>query len=844
MADIKIIVDSSDVVKADNRIDQLGNSGKVAGKGLDKASRGMNQFGKVSAMGGKKMNTFNMQIQQGGYQLQDFVVQLQSGTSFFTAFGQQGSQFAGVFGPQGAVIGAVIAIGAAVGGMAYNMIAGSSASRTLESALKDLDAALSKIDETTKLVNADFKELSDRFGAAGPSVRSLARAMQQLGFREAMDAAKGLKEELLSMYNGSAWGNVSRAEDMYNALRIGGDSAIRFRNALHKLKTAEGLTQQVEAATAMREQFELLVGSAGQMTEAQLEYFTALVDTEVALLELQGKLETSQKSQLANYQDIIGSAWGLAQAEAARLAIAAELDKDALKLRMAAGLAYFKAEQELQMSMHKAWVKNNKEENKLRLAAIEDAKKARRNAGSEYFRSEQQDQADAHQMRIELLEDELKTKNKNTEEEIALRRAVGLSYAREQQDLESQMHQQRVDHIKDEHKALQDQIALRRTAGLAYASQEDAIQAEIVQSQVDRIHAEHEARVKADKDAVDLRRANGMNYAKNEQQLEDDIHQQRIDNILNEAALREATVRAARASFNAGSGSFGEASQDVAAQRLAELRKAYQDSLKGDKSKASKKTDLEKLREQVNLETQLLGKSEARQKVMQAMGVTMGENFPKTEAGLERQIEKNLELIEIEGKRQALIDSITGSVENGMMAMIDGTMSVKDAFKSMASEIIKELYRVLVVQEMVASAKLAMDAKGGFMSMVSGFFGGGSANGNVFSEGAQVQAYANGGVVNGPTNFPMNGNKVGLMGEAGPEAIMPLKRGANGKLGVQAEGGGGDVINISQSFNFQANGDDSVKKLIAQAAPRIAELAKASVIESRRRGGSTKAAFN
>ena len=162
----------------------------------------------------------------------------------------------------------------------------------------------------------------------------------------------------------------------------------------------------------------------------------------------------------------------------------------------------------------------------------------------------------------------------------------------------------------------------------------------------------------------------------------------------------------------------------------------------------------------------------------------------------------------------------------------------------MASEIIKELYRVLVVQEMVASAKLAMDAKGGFMSMVSGFFGGGSANGNVFSEGAQVQAYADGGVVNGPTNFPMAGNKVGLMGEAGPEAIMPLKRGANGKLGVQAEGGGGDVINISQSFNFQANGDDSVKKLIAQAAPRIAELAKASVIESRRRGGSTKAAFN
>jgi phage-related minor tail protein len=90
----------------------------------------------------------------------------------------------------------------------------------------------------------------------------------------------------------------------------------------------------------------------------------------------------------------------------------------------------------------------------------------------------------------------------------------------------------------------------------------------------------------------------------------------------------------------------------------------------------------------------------------------------------------------------------------------------------------------------------------------------------------------------------MSGGKTGLMGEAGPEAIMPLKRGSNGKLGVQMEGGGGgDVININQSFNFQANGDDSVKKLIAQAAPKIADMAKASVIESRRRGGSTKAAF-
>jgi len=91
--------------------------------------------------------------------------------------------------------------------------------------------------------------------------------------------------------------------------------------------------------------------------------------------------------------------------------------------------------------------------------------------------------------------------------------------------------------------------------------------------------------------------------------------------------------------------------------------------------------------------------------------------------------------------------------------------------------------------------------------------------------------------------FPMAGGKTGLMGEAGPEAIMPLKRGANGKLGVQMEGGGGDNVVINQSFNFQANGDDSVKKIIAQAAPQIANMTKKSLLDDRRRGGTTKAVF-
>jgi lambda family phage tail tape measure protein len=113
-----------------------------------------------------------------------------------------------------------------------------------------------------------------------------------------------------------------------------------------------------------------------------------------------------------------------------------------------------------------------------------------------------------------------------------------------------------------------------------------------------------------------------------------------------------------------------------------------------------------------------------------------------------------------------------------------------------------------------------------------------SANGNAFSNGKLIP-FANGGVVSSPTYFGMSGSNLGVMGEAGPEAIMPLKRGPGGKLGV--EGGGG--VTVHQTFNFSANGDESVKKIIAQAAPKIAQMTEAKIINSRQRGGQMRRAF-
>jgi HAMP domain-containing protein len=74
----------------------------------------------------------------------------------------------------------------------------------------------------------------------------------------------------------------------------------------------------------------------------------------------------------------------------------------------------------------------------------------------------------------------------------------------------------------------------------------------------------------------------------------------------------------------------------------------------------------------------------------------------------------------------------------------------------------------------------------------SGLF---NANGNAFNQSGLIP-FANGGIVSSAVPFSFGGSKLGVMGEAGPEAILPLKRGSNGQLGVQMNGGTPSYVNI------------------------------------------------
>jgi len=176
----------------------------------------------------------------------------------------------------------------------------------------------------------------------------------------------------------------------------------------------------------------------------------------------------------------------------------------------------------------------------------------------------------------------------------------------------------------------------------------------------------------------------------------------------------------------------------------------------------------------------------------------------------------------------------TDHIVDPLMEAVDGTKSLKEAFKDMTRSIIMDLAK-MALKAGIMKAIGAISESGGFSSggsIWTRFFS--SANGNAFS-GGNMMAYARGGIVNSPTIFPM-ARGVGLMGEAGPEAILPLSRGTNGKLGVQG-GGGGNVNNINVIVKSDGQDQAQSQRMGNIIAKQIKEQMIGVINDERRFGG-------
>lgn len=107
-----------------------------------------------------------------------------------------------------------------------------------------------------------------------------------------------------------------------------------------------------------------------------------------------------------------------------------------------------------------------------------------------------------------------------------------------------------------------------------------------------------------------------------------------------------------------------------------------------------------------------------------------------------------------------------------------------------------------------------------FARLFSGGFG--FAKGGALSQGTPVP-FASGGVIRSPMMFPLAGGQVGIAGERGAEAIMPLARGPDGRLGVAAQTGAGTTVN----FNISTPDADSFRRSESQLAAMLARTVAA-----------------
>ena len=682
----------------------------------------------------KNTNRMNATIQNAGYQIGDFAVQVQSGQNVMVAFSQQGAQLAGLLpGVAGAVTGVALVIGSS---LVRTLMDGTDLFKSFAEASSEAKEAVdSLIKSTSFLADTINKDLGD-------AVEDYGRAILEIDFNEAVDKSKKMVDELEKTLVPYAE-KRSQAISNYTFGLIGGGLKAGFIEVSKEAKNALDLLREVEDVD-----FDNV-----SSLEKHLELVTVLVST----LNKESGLSEKNFESLTQYAEVLTK----------------RIDqiKDGT-VDLVNGTKELVEDNEE--------VTNELEAQKAHLEAILKLEQAR----DRLAQSLEQKFA-ASTRKLELMQGGMGASLAGTQ--VNMEAQIAQAVAAERAVMEARQGVDMMFSSEIENHMLAYEAGLR--SRLDGYMQEQAAIKEL-------------SRVKTETSKVEL------------EQLDAQV----------EAYLK-----------------YQETINKVLATTEQELRQKI--SLIGlSKEEAELQKFIYALEKEMGATRAQL--NEEQQAQYDTIIALKQEYIQKTEA----QIAANERLKQAEEKVQAVSKVLASETVGALKSIVNGTKTASEAFRDMALNIIQQIMDILIWQPLIDSLTKSISgaltpatvpggsATGMFGNIVSSIFG--FQKGGAFSAG-NIIPFANGGIVGSPTMFGMSGGRTGLMGEAGPEAIMPLKRGPNGKLGVE---GGGNVT-VNQTFQFAANGDDSVKRIIAEAAPQIAKMTEAQIINSRQRGGQMRRAF-
>ena len=355
MADTASLIARVKTEGAEQSAKQLDDFATSAGKADTSATKMASSVDKATP----KLKGFGTGAQQIGYQVQDMIVQIQGGTSAFVAIGQQGSQLAGAFGPGGAVIGAIIALSAAVAGTLVKALDSASVSaEELQASTKTLDSVLQKNKQGAYELSDSFIKLAADIGTASEAQAKFYEAQSATVTQTegAKEAITDLVDSLNTWTNGSAigaqrslelgqstsslTGYIDDLSDKFGVTNEEATALVPLLAAVQKNATPTTIKALSDETARLNDKYN---GTNDELVKFNGELFKNIGNMQAAqsqadtLAGVQGKLSTATNEATRRIKEqndaIIAQTKIQGMAEKDRFKASAELDKQAFAKR-------------------------------------------------------------------------------------------------------------------------------------------------------------------------------------------------------------------------------------------------------------------------------------------------------------------------------------------------------------------------------------------------------------------------------------------------------------------------------------------------------------------------------